>query len=141
MTQTFKITNGDWVLNKSNGRPTMVKDREKLRQDVREDLCVATQITGFGAGLESRLGQDVDPFAFRLDISRNIRKSITTIQQLQDQFLSSKRADTERIEGISSLSVNAVNLGGGTAKTGYSFKLSVKPVAGDTFTVGGTVAG
>lgn len=138
MTQTFQVSNGDWVLDKRTGRPTLISGRTKLRQDIRELLSIETQPNGFGAGLDDLIGQDVDPAGFKTEVQRAIRNAVLAMQRLQDQFLASRRAASERVAAISSLTVSAVNLGGGTTKTGYSFRLTVRPVAGEAVTVAGT---
>lgn len=140
MTQTFQVANGDWVIDRRTGRPTLISDRPKLRQDLHECLTVETQPNGFGAGLDGLIGQDIDPAGFRIDVQKSIRSAVVAMQRLQDQFLASKRNVEERIAGISALSVSGVNLGGGTARTGYAFRLAVRPVAGETITIAGTGA-
>jgi len=138
MTQTFQVSNGDWVLDKRTGRPVLISGRTKLRQDIRELLSIETQPNGFGAGLDGLIGQDVDPVGFKTEVQRSIRNAVLAMQRLQDQFLASRRTASERVAAISKLTVSAVNLGGGTTKTGYSFQLTVRPVAGEAIAVAGT---
>lgn len=137
MTETFRVVNGDWVLDRRLGRMVTVRGRDKLRQDGRELLTIATQPNGFGAGLDDLLGRDVDPEGFRLDIARAIRRSVATLQRLQDQFLARRRTPEERLAAIASLDVSAVDLGGGTARTGFGFRLVVRPVRGEALTLSG----
>lgn len=145
MTQTFQMrdaqgnSTGDWVLNVKTGRPLLVSDRAKLEQDIQEDLSIATQPNGFGAGLDALLAQDTDPFTFKLTVQRQVRASILAMQRLQGQFLAAQRPPTEQIATISSLVVTEANLGGGTAKTAYAFQLKVRPVQGTMAAVGGTL--
>lgn len=138
MTQTIQIANGDWVIDRRTGRPTLISGRTKLRQDVRELLSIETLPNGFGAGLDELVGQDVDPVGFKTEVQRAIRNAVLAMQRLQDQFLASRRTASERIAAITKLTVQSVNLGGGTTKTGYSFQLTVRPVAGEAVTVAGT---
>lgn len=138
MSRTMQVVNGDWVLDRRTGRPVTVSGRDKLRQDIGESLTVATQPTGFGAGLDALIGQDVDPAGFRIEVQRAIRDAVRALQRLQDRYLSDQRPANERVAGVSTLSVGLVNLGGGTARTGYSFRVSVRPVAGDAVTLAGT---
>ena len=137
MTQTFQVVNGDWVLDKRVGRPKLVVGRAKLSQDVGENLSIATQPNGFGAGLDDVIGQDIDPAGFKIEVQRSIRDSIVTIQRLQDRYLASKRLASERIAGISLLTVSSVRVGGADDKTGFAFTLRIRPVAGEAVTVSG----
>ena len=138
MSQTFQMQNGDWVL--SRGRPVLVADRQKLEQDLQENLSIATQPNGFGAGLDALLGNDTTLYSFRSTVQQNIRASIVSMQRLQDQYLASVRPNTERILGISSLTVSPADLGLGSAQTAYVFRLSVRPVQGTPLTTVGTLA-
>jgi hypothetical protein len=139
MTSTLQIANGDWVLDKRVGRPVLITRRPKLEQDVLENLSIATQANGFGAGLDDVVGLDIDPAGFKIQVQQNIRNSITAIQQLQDRFQSAQRTPQELIASIAKLSVAAVNIGGGNDKTGFSFQLRIRPVAGDPLAIAGTV--
>lgn len=145
MTTTFKMRDannnptGDWVLLSKTGRPDTVTGRAKLEQDIQEDLSIDTQPNGFGAGLDVLIGQDVDPFIFRLQVQRQIRASLAAMQRLQDQFLAARRPATERIAAIISLFVTEANLGLGLAKTAYAFQLKVQPGQGALITTGGTL--
>ena len=136
----MQVTNGDWVVDVRTGRPTMVTGRAKLVQDINENLTIGTQANGFGAGLENTIGLDVDPAGFRIEVQRRVRASISTLQRLQDRYLRNERAGSERVGGIMSLSVGEANIGGGTSRTGYSFKLRIRPVSGEVVVVGGAVS-
>lgn len=139
MTSTIQVANGDWVLDKRVGRPVLISGRTKLEQDVLENLSIATQANGFGAGLDDIIGLDVDPAGFKIQVQQNIRNSVTAIQQLQDRFQSAQRTPQELIASIAQLSVSAVNVGGGNDKTGFSFQLRIRPVAGTPLAAAGTV--
>lgn len=141
MTRTFKVANGDWVLDRRTGQPTMLSGQTKLRQDIQENLTIAVQRNGFGAGLDTYLGKDVDPIAFRIEMTRVIRASITTLQRLQDRYLRRYRTSSERISNVTSLTVTNATINGAESKVSYAFRLVVKPVAGESVTVAGTAVG
>jgi hypothetical protein len=137
---TLLIKNGDWVINPANGRPVTVSDRQKLEQDLQEDLSIAVQTNGFGAGLDGLIGEETETFQFQLQVQRAVRASIATMQRLQTQFLAAQRPNTERIQGISALSIQPVDLGSGTiSKTAYAFNLRVRPVQGSVITLAATL--
>ncbi|APU88896.1 hypothetical protein Rctr197k_077 [Virus Rctr197k] len=138
MSRTFQVTNGDWVLDRRVGRPVMVSGRAKLQQDIREDLSIATQPNGFGAGLDDLVGLDIDPAGFKIEVQRRVRDSVTALQRLQDRYLSSQRSAQERVAGISKLTVSSVSSGGGDTRTGYTFQLGVRPVAGEILVASGS---
>lgn len=145
MTTTFRMRDannnptGDWVLDTKTGRPQTVSDRAKLEQDIQENLSIATQPNGFGAGLDALIGQDVDPFVFRLQVQQQVRSSIAAMQGLQSQYLFAQRPATEQIAAITNLVVTEANLGLGLARTAYAFVLAVRPVQGTAITTGGTL--
>lgn len=56
MSSTIKIENGDWAINKINGRPLLVSDNKALEQNLSEFLSIDTQPNGFGAGLDQLIG-------------------------------------------------------------------------------------
>jgi hypothetical protein len=138
---TLLIQDGDWVINPANGRPITISDRDKLRQDLREGLSIAIQPNGFGAGLDDLMGRPTGVFQFRIEVQRRIRGFVLALQRIQDQFLPAQRPNTERIQAISSLLVQNVDLGAGApAKTGYMFQLKVRPVQGTNVSIGATLA-
>jgi hypothetical protein len=137
MTTTIKIVNGDWVIDRRTGRPVTVADGEKLRQDVRENLTIARQPNGFGAGLEDIVGVVEDPFVIRSLIQQRIRESTNTMQRLQDRTQRGQRPANERIQRIEKLDVYPTTIGGGNVKTGFAFSLQVRSEAGTTAIVSG----
>lgn len=134
MTRTFKVVNGDWVINAASGQPVMVTGRQKLGQDLAEGLTIETQPSGFGSSLGVNIGAVVDPFAFRFDATGRIRSFVTRLQGLQDQYLRAQRSSAERIDSIASLTSDIIT-SGNSAKVGYVFRLVVRPVSGDDVTV------
>ena len=124
MSRTFLIQNGDWVVSAQTGRHQLVADAAKVRQDIRENLSVATQPSGFGAGIDQLLGQVFDPINFRVLLARNIRLSIQAMQALQDQFQPQQRPLAERIRGITALQVFLLN-----GATDFAFQLQVSTLA------------
>jgi len=57
LSTTFLVTNGDVVINPS-GRPTLIQDAQKVRQDLAEMILIETQPNGFGASLISIIGHE-----------------------------------------------------------------------------------
>lgn len=141
MTQTFRITNGDWTIDKRSGRPLLIADGDKLRQDLREDLTIERQPNGFGAGLEQIVGTVADAFTILTLIQQRIQDSVTTMARLQDQTQRLQRPAAERIRNITRLNVYPVAQGGGALQTGYAFQLAVATVAGTTSSVSGVATG
>jgi hypothetical protein len=134
VTTTFKVVNGDWVLNPASGRPVTVTGRTKLGQDLAEGLTIVIQSSGFGSSLGTNLGAVVDPFAFRLDATDRIRSFVRRLQGLQARFLTAERSGSERVASIASLTTNSITQGE-SAKVGYTFRLVVRPVSGDDLAV------
>ena len=139
MTTTFTITNGDVVLDRRNGRPVTVADREKVRQDVAETLSVERQPSGFGAGLVELSGRVGSPFALQAEIGRRVRQAIRALQVLQRRYHWAQRLNEERMLGIGQL---VVGLGrdpktGAESKTDFVFRVDVVTVEGSTVSVSG----
>lgn len=141
MTRTIKIENGDWVMDRTTGRPVMLDASDgtntKVRQDLRECLSINPLTNGFGAGLDLLIGQDADPYAMQASLQRAIRRAVVAMQRLQQQFQVSKRPASERIATIASLQVVPAGApGSASSKTSFSFKLAVLTVAGTSVNVG-----
>lgn len=137
MTATFKIQDGDVVVSSSSGRPSLVVDKPKLRQDVRQML--GQRGGTIGVGLDDVVGIVADAFVIRADISRRIRRGVSVIQTLQDRFHANQRSPEERISGIASLQVGGTVQNGQSSRTDYAFRVSISSVAGTLTTMSGAV--
>lgn len=139
MTTTFKIVDGDVVLDRRSGRPVLLADKEKLRQDIGEALSVETQPSGFGAGLIEIVGSTMTAFALQAEIGRRAQSAIRAMQILQQQRHWDQRPDDERILGIAQISSNRVTdqKTGDLSKTDFVFKVDVVTVAGSTVSITG----
>lgn len=136
MTTTFKIENGDVVINAANGQPLLLADGTKLRQDLAELLSVEAQDDDIGAGLEQIIdGSPRDVFSVRADVSRNIRAAIRRMQALQAQFHRNERPPTERLRDLSLLYVT--NLQG--SLTSYVFRAEFSTAASSKVPVTGVL--
>lgn len=135
MTSTFQIANGDWVLNASNGRPDLVSDKVKLRQDIQEMLTIDRQSNGFGCSLSTIIGKSDDPFAVRSMMQSNIRAGVAKLMQLQ-QYQLAQRPLNERVARIAQLIVSPTSMGGGQVPTGFAFQLSVMTQDQQTVAIG-----
>lgn len=140
MTRTIKVTNGDWTIDRRTGRPVMIEGKDKLKQDIRECLSIATQPNGYGAGLDDLIGMDADPFSVQSQVQRAVRRSVVALQRLQEQFQLAERSAEERIASVTAIRVQPANIGGQTSKVAFSFRVDVTSVAGTTpVTVSGSV--
>lgn len=97
MTATIQVENGDWVFSESSGRPLLLTDTAKLRQDVRENFETEPQVDGTGAGLDSIVGLVGDRFGLQAEISRRIEESLQALRALQQRIQRFDRTRKERV--------------------------------------------
>lgn len=130
MSQTFKIQNGDCVLDQS-GSVVMVADLPKLRQDLSELFSVSILDNGFGAGLVDLIGA-VDGFddGYAANIEFTLRERLEAglkrLMTLQRRSLQNMPPE-ETITGIGQLDVQRDP----TNPTVYRWKATIKTLAGD----------
>lgn len=106
MAQTLKITNGDVVINSATGKPNMVADGIKLRQDLAEFFTVNVQPSGFGAGIEQLIGVvEISPAIFVSATDRQIREGMDIFKSLQQSETQIPRPPEEKILTLSYLQV------------------------------------
>jgi phage baseplate assembly protein W len=137
MTVTVRVVDGDAVLNRATGRPELIQDRPKLRQDVRQMLSQRTNVDGFGAGLDELIGQPSDPFAIRAQISTRVRSGVRAFQSLQDRFHFASRTAEERLLRVANLRVGLASQNGQLSRTTFAFRLDVLSAAGTSTPLGG----
>jgi hypothetical protein len=136
MTTTFKIENGDVVVNAANGQPLLLADGTKLKQDLAELLSIEAKEDNIGAGLEQIIdGSPRDVFSVRADVSRNIRAAVRRMQALQAKFQRNERPPTERLRDLSLLYVT--NLQGSI--TSYVFRAEFSTSASSKVPVTGVL--
>lgn len=133
MTTTYMIENGDWVIDARTGRPKIVADREKLRQDVNELLTIEVQSNGFGTSLDSLIGLAASPVSVRALIQQRVRDGVTTFQRLQTEFHLRQRPRSERVLRIRELIVSQI----ANSRTRYAFQLKITPTDAIPLAVGG----
>lgn len=98
MTATFKVTNGDVVINRSSGQPELVRRDTKLRQDLRIALATSARADNVGAGIEDVLtGQAATAQFVQRAIQRRVRNMVAAIQDLQDRWQRNQRSREERL--------------------------------------------
>lgn len=106
MSSTFKVTNGDVIINQSNGRPSLIANRDKLRQDIKEFFSVNIMPNGFGSGIEQLIGLiEISPDAFVTMTDRQIRDGVNEFIRLQVSDYRIPRSIDERIIGVSGVIV------------------------------------
>lgn len=107
MAQTFKINNGDVVINTATGKPTLILDGAKLRQDLKEFFTVDVQPSGFGAGIEQLVGVvEISPTIFVSATDRQIRDGMEIFKSLQRAENRIPRLAEEQILALSYLQVD-----------------------------------
>jgi hypothetical protein len=130
MTDTFLIQNGDIQIDATSGRPVMIADGPKLGQDLGEDLAVSVRDNGFGAGLDGLIGKLGDEFSLRAEVGRRVRRSIESMQSLQNRFHKTQRPKAEKILRLNSVTTSMV----ADKKTTLVFLVSVTSGNGSTVT-------
>lgn len=132
MATTFKIINGDVVMNTSNGRPKLVgnpiyeedkaKSREKVNQDLRRGLSLERVRSGTTAAIQNLVGT-VPQFgstSIAILINRQIRSMFSFILKEQSKR-PNIRPKSERFYSISRLQILPES-----NRTGFRFRLGVK---------------
>lgn len=122
MTTTFVITGGDVSINEATGQPRLVADGDKLTQDVAEMLSTEALLDHIGAGLDDVVGTVGDVFTIRNELARRVRRALNTLVSLQQLKHRAQRPQTERVSGLSAVSV--VPLEG--ALTAFGFRVEVR---------------
>lgn len=106
--RTFKIVNGDVVYDTA-GQPKLVEDTEKLRQDWREVLSIETQENGYGAGLDSLMGELTNDTqrleSFQVMVHQKIIKAVERWKYLQRISRRGCRTNKELVNKIGTLRV------------------------------------
>lgn len=138
MAQTFKIRDGDILMNSSTGKCIMVTGTDKLKQDLNEFFTVHIQPSGFGAGIEQLIGiVPISSEIFAGLADRQIRDGILELRNLQRSDATIPRTTDERILGVTNVQVEADH----QDPTKYFFRVNVltesgKPVSVDISTDG-----
>ena len=132
MTSTFRITNGDIAISQANGRPFLLTDKDKLRQDVRENLDSEDQFDGTGAGLEGIVGTVGDTFSLRAEISRRLNDSFDALRQVQDSIQRVDRTRAERVSRVAQVVVVPLRDGstGDYSNTDFAYRVDLLSLEG-----------
>lgn len=145
MTVTWMIsqdgtTRGDVVVSSATGRPVLLDNEKKLAQDIRQGFGQESDPEGYGSDLRSLIGVVADEYALRAEISRRVRDTVRSIQDLQARFHVTSRTAGERLASVTRLRVGQVtDVAGASAKTAYAFRMDVTSAANTTIPLGGTV--
>lgn len=135
MAETFKIVDGDWVVDESTGRFHMVSRREKTRQDLGEILSIEVQDNGWGAGVSAVVGEvPVSPAAATFAIMKRIRDAVARWMGLQSQM----RAILEDDELVTRLTHNQASIDS-SDPTQINFRAAVNTLSGDEISRGGSI--
>ena len=131
MAITFKVYDGDVVINPSSGRPSTITGLDKLRQDIYEFLSVQVLPSGFGAGLDDLVGMvSISSTMMTSLISRQIYQGIDAFILLQSSDVTPRSSD-ERVTGVSNVIVKVDT----TDPTQYYVSLNVLTESGKTLPI------
>lgn len=121
MTQTYKIANGDIVFDASTGRPHMISDQEKLRQDI--DHYTTNSVVNVIGRIDSIEG-------LRAEVSTRLRAALSGLQSAQEQGQRRDRTNGERLGSIRKILVGPVSRGNKQVKTMVTYVIEVLSAAG-----------
>lgn len=100
MSQTFLLEDGDVVVSPADGQPVMVRDGQKLRQDLGVAFATETRPNNIGAGLDAAVGLTGDQFRVQNVVSTRVRNTVRNLQALQREFIRDQRPDTELVASL-----------------------------------------
>jgi len=127
MSKTFRVRNADISITAYGGRPELVSDNVKLRQDILEFFSVNVMPNGFGSGIEQLVGiADSGEAMFISLVHNNIREGLDNFIRLQNSDPAISRPKSERISSISGLVVSRDTVD----KTKYLFQVNFITVDG-----------
>lgn len=136
MSQTFKITNGDVVISAVSGKPSLVSDSQKLRQDLSEFFTVNMQPSGFGAGLDQLIGIVESSSDLYISLAyRYITNGIANFIRLQKSDTRIPRSSLESISKLGYINIQQDSVD----KTTFRFVSSIITVSNDTVQLTGTI--
>lgn len=146
MATTFKINNGDVVMNTSTGRPKLVgntinendpaKAREKTSLDLQRSLSIERLSDGSGAGIIELVGnvEEIGASSAQSLLNRRIRNMFSSILSLQRRRPGARPA-SERFARIILLIINADR----QDPTTFRFRLDTQTAEGLRQTTSGTI--
>lgn len=126
MAKTFMVQNGDVVIDQATGRPIMVTERDKTRQDLGELLAIEIQDNGFGAGIIGLVG-DVPRNPY--DLAFRIMSAVTSAVNRWIVLLREQRANRSDEEIVTRTSFNQAKVDEET-RTKVNFRVDVETRAG-----------
>jgi hypothetical protein len=140
MTKTFKVVDGDVVINRPSGQVEQVADKVKLSQDVREMLLTDTQTdNGFGAGLDSKIGllpsDELSPGDVNFEFGLLLRTAFDQLKRLQRTFQFGQRPLNELIDRILFLRASPDR----QDPTLYRFRVLLSNLADEVVRLGGSI--
>lgn len=121
------MVDGDWVFNEATGRPVELEGTEKLRQDVRMNLSMDTQVDGTGADLDGLIGLLLDPISLRAEVSKRVVESFDAWRTLQRTIQAADRSKEEKIARVARVQTTSIRTPGSNEveKTSYAFSVDV----------------
>jgi hypothetical protein len=144
MATTFKISNGDVVVNTSTGRSKLIgneinesngpKAKEKANQDLKRSLSITRLRDGSGAGLAEIVG-NTDAFGItstQILLNKRIRQMFGALVFLQNKRRGIRPLQ-ERFSNISLLRIFSAS----TDKTQFRFRLDVRTRSNENLVLAG----
>lgn len=123
--KTFKIVDGDFVLNEITGRFETVEGVDKLRQDVARVINTDLQVDGTGSGLDDVIGTTGDVFSLRALISRRVTNAFNSLKLIQDLVQKSDRSLEERFGLLRQIIVTPFGVDGSISSTSFALRVDV----------------
>lgn len=126
-TVTYKIVNGDFVLDDSTGRFVTVSGHDKLRQDVEESLSIDQLPDGRGAGLDEMIGFVGDNGEITTEVQIRIATALGTLKSFQSNVQRAFRDPKELLSRIAQIVVAPLQRAGqaNPSRTIYTYRVDV----------------
>lgn len=142
MTKTFKVQNGDILFSSANGRPLSIEGREKLSQDIKENLEIEQLPDGTGAGLDALIGVIGDSYSLRAELSRRLNVSAEALKKLQNTIQQFDRTRNEKIARI--VAINIFPLANQNSskieQTSFAYRIDFLSEEGEASLITGTIS-
>jgi len=134
MTATAQVVDGDIVISEATGRPVLIRDTVKLRQDVRQAIDES--------GLEQLIGRVTNQYALRGLVASRLSAIFLELARIQQNVQFSERTLAEQYAGLSRIDVFPKTLPGSSTldPTSISFRVSVVSRRGEPLEIADTLS-